>query len=381
MLTKPMRYFDHAATTVMRESAREAWYKASCEFNPAGQYQLGRRARSVLEDAREQVAALIGCEPIEVIFTASGTEADNIALKGLWRARNLISPRVISTEIEHSAVFETARYLGSLGAELELLPVDSSGFVYDPADVLDTPAAVATCMWANNETGAIQDVAQIGEKLAATGTPFHIDAVQVLGKLPIKFDSLNATTLAGSGHKFGGPRGVGILVARRSPAPEPLFHGGGQERGIRSGTVDVAGAAGLAAALQEACDEMDSHEQRLHRLKCTLIDAIQAAIPDARLNTPEHSLATHVNISIPGAEGDSLIMLLDSHGIAASTGSACANGVNRASRVLLAQGLSESLARGTLRLSMGYTTTDEDVAYLIEHLPKVIAQAKAAGMA
>ncbi|AKK05636.1 cysteine desulfurase family protein [Corynebacterium mustelae] len=376
-----MRYFDHAATTVMRESAREAWCKASYEFNPAGQYQLGRRARSVLEDAREQVAALVGCEPIEVIFTASGTEADNIALKGLWRARSDVSSRVISTAIEHSAVFDTVRYLETLGANLELLPADSSGFVYDPADVFSEPAAVATCMWANNETGAIQDVAQFGEKLARTGTPFHIDAVQVLGKLPIKFSELNATTLAGSGHKFGGPRGAGILIAKRSPAPEPLFHGGGQERGIRSGTVDVAGAAGLAAALQEACDEMDSQQRRLREFKCLLIDAIQAAVPDVQLNTPQHSLSTHVNISIPGAEGDSLIMLLDSHGIAASTGSACANGVNRASRVLLAQGLSESLARGTLRLSMGYTTTEEDVNYLIDKLPKVIAQAKRAGMA
>lgn len=194
------------------------------------------------------------------------------------------------------------------------------------------------------------------------------------------FAALGATSLAISGHKFGGPRGVGVLIVKRSPAPTPLFHGGGQERGLRSGTVDVAGAAGFAAALAEATSTMDAEQQRLGRLKQRLLEQIQT-IPDANINSPAASLATHINVSFAGCEGDSLIMLLDAHGIAASTGSACASGVNRASRVLLAQGVPEELARGTLRLTLGYTTTETDIDQLVNVLPQVVAQARKAGMA
>lgn len=364
-----MLYFDHAATTPMRESAKHAWLQASSALNPSGQYALGRRARSLLDDARETVAKVFSCDPIEVIFTASGTESDNIALKGL----HAISPhsKVVISAIEHSAVYETAQFLG----DVELLPVTREGFVHDPHGILAQPAAVVSCMWANNETGAIQPVGQI---IAATSAPVHVDAVQAVGKVPINFHALGAASLAMSGHKFGGPRGVGVLLAKRSPAPAPLFHGGGQERGIRSGTVDVAGACGFAAALTEAVATMDQEQQRLAALK----DMIIAGLPeDSILNTPKDSLATHVNVSFPGAEGDSLIMLLDSQGFALATGSACANGVNRASRVLLAQGVDEKTARGTLRISLGYTTTEDEVAQLIEALPKAVAIARQAGMA
>ncbi|MDO4631981.1 MAG: cysteine desulfurase family protein [Corynebacterium sp.] len=376
-----MRYFDHAATTFMRPCAREAWLNASTLLNPAGQYQLGRKARSVLEDARETVATLLGCEPIEVIFTASGTESDNIALVGLWQARRAAHNRVVTTTIEHSAVYETAQYLKSQGAHLDILPVTGEGIVHDPDNFLGEPAAVVSCMWANNETGAIQPIPEIVAKAQATGSPVHVDAVQAVGKLPINFHESGITTLAASGHKFGGPRGVGILLARRSPAPEPLFHGGGQERGLRSGTVDVAGAAGLAAALQEAHADMEAEMARVAKLKTQLISAVTANIPGAVINTPTQSLPTHLNVSFPGAEGDSLIMLLDAAGIAASTGSACANGVNRASRILLAQRVAEKLARGTLRLTMGYTTTQEDVDHVIQHLAKAVDMAQRAGMA
>lgn len=376
-----MRYFDHAATTMMRPVAREAWLNASRLLNPAGQYQVGRKSRRVLEDARELVASLLGCEPIEVIFTASGTESDNIALVGQWQARKEQHNRVVSTAIEHAAIYETARYLADQGAQLDVMPVTPEGFVHDPDNFLETPAAVVACMWANNETGAIQPLPDVIARADATGTPVHVDAVQVVGKLPVNFHELGATTLAASGHKFGGPRGVGLLLAKRSPAPHPLIHGGGQERGIRSGTVNVAGAVGLATALEEACADMATEAQRVAKLKQQLIDAV-TTIPGARINTPaEFALPTHLNVSFPNAEGDSLIMMLDAAGIAASTGSACANGVNRASRVLLAQGVDEKLARGTLRLTLGYTTTEEDVEYLINHLAKAVTMAQRAGMA
>lgn len=375
-----MLYFDHAATTFMRDSARQAWLEASYCLNPAGQYQAGRDARRVLEDAREQVALLLGCEPIEVIFTASATEADNIAIKGLWQARNSISRRVVISPVEHSAVYETAASLRQHGADVEQLPVTGAGVVTDFTSALTQPAAVVSCMWANNETGALQPLPQIVAAAAETDTPVHVDAVQAVGKIPVDFAALGATSLAISGHKFGGPRGVGVLIVKRSPAPTPLFHGGGQERGLRSGTVDVAGAAGFAAALAEATSTMDAEQQRLGRLKQRLLEQIQT-IPDANINSPAASLATHINVSFAGCEGDSLIMLLDAHGIAASTGSACASGVNRASRVLLAQGVPEELARGTLRLTLGYTTTETDIDQLVNVLPQVVAQARKAGMA
>lgn len=375
-----MVYFDHAATTLMRDVARQAWLDASYNLNPAGQYQLGRDARRVLEDAREQVALLIGCEPIEVVFTASGTEANNIALKGFWAARNQVSNRVVISAVEHSAVYETAHALAQFGAQVEQLGVNEAGVVDNYATALSQPAAVVSCMWANNETGAIQPIEHIIAAANETATPVHVDAVQVIGKLPVDFHRLKATSLAISGHKFGGPRGVGALVVKRSPVPLPLFHGGGQERGLRSGTVDVAGAVGFAAALQQATETMSEQQKRIEAFKQQLVAQI-ATIPGAKINTPENSLATHINVSFSGCEGDSLIMLLDAHGIAASTGSACANGVNRASRVLLAQGVPEELARGTLRLTLGYTTTQDDVDQLIQVLPQVVAQAQKAGMA
>lgn len=375
-----MLYFDHAATTPMREITKQTWLEMSSHYNPAGQYGLGRRARSVLDDAREQVAALLGCEPIEVIFTSSGTEADNIAIRGLYHSRASYQ-RVITTSIEHAAVYETANSLRAFGADVQFLPVTDNGIVHDPAGLLSQPAAVMSCMWANNETGALQPLEEIIAAATVTGTPVHVDAVQVAGKLAIDFAALGATTLAISGHKFGGPRGVGVLIAKRSPAPAAVLTGGGQERGIRPGTVDVAGAAAFAAALAEADTQREAEQARLGQLKELLRSTILATIDDVRINTPEHSLATHLNVSFPGCEGDSLIMLLDSFGFATATGSACANGVNRASRVLLAQGVPEAVARGTLRLTMGYTTTQADVEKLVEVLPKAVALARQAGMA
>ncbi|MDO5076609.1 cysteine desulfurase family protein [Corynebacterium sp.] len=369
-----MTYLDHAATTPLRECARTAWLEASELLNPGGQYASGRRARRALEEARERIAGVLDCHPVEVIFTASGTEANNLAVRGLAAASQ--SPRIVSTPIEHPSVLETVRALAS---QPEWLPVGSDGVVAD-LDALSTPAAVICCMWANNETGAIQPIDRV---IAAAGqTPVHVDAVQAVGHLPVSFRGVGATTLSASAHKFGGPRGVGLLLAKRSPAPKPVLTGGGQERGLRPGTVDVAGAVATAAALEEAVATMAAEHTRLAGLRDELRDRILAEVDDVLIHTPSHgALPGHLFVSFPGAEGDSLIMLFDAVGIECSTGSACAHGVNRASETLLAQGVSEQHARSALRFSLGRTTTAADIDAVAAQVGDVVRRARIAGMA
>ena len=370
------RYLDYAATQPMRQCAIDAWVDAAGSLNPGSAYGSGRKARSVLDDSRETVAELLGCEPIEVVFTSSGTEADNIAIQGLFRAASDTTPRIVSTPIEHPAVLETVEKLrAEHGATVDLLPVDSTGHVSD-LTALDTPAAVATCMWANNETGAIQPVADITERAAAHNTPVHIDAVQVTGKLPVNFHELGASTLAASAHKFGGPRGIGLLLARRTPAPQPIAFGGGQERGIRPGTVDVASASALAAALRESVAEMEQEDTRLTALRDKLKAGIESSIDNVIINSAEPILASHLHVSFPGTDGDSLIMLLDAAGIEASAGSACHAGVNRMSHVLEAMGIDEEHGRGSLRFTLGRLTTEEDIDAVLAELPEIIRRAR-----
>lgn len=364
-------YFDYAATQPMRQVAIDAWVAAAGAVNSGAQYASGRKARSVLDDAREKVAEILGCEPIEVIFTSSGTEADNIAIQGLYRLGT--TNRVVSTPIEHPAVRDSVAQLPD--AQVDLLPVDRYSHVSD-FSALDTTADVATCMWANNETGAIQPVAEIVRRANLVGTPVHIDAVQVTGKLPIDFHELGATTLAASAHKFGGPRGIGLLLAKRSPAPQPIAFGGGQERGIRPGTVDVASASALAAALEESVSEIDSETKRVGALRDQLRAGILSSIDNVILNCEEPMLASHLHVSFPGTDGDSLIMLLDSLGIEASTGSACHSGVNRMSHVLEAMNVSESDGIGSLRFTLGRNTTPADVEYVLAQLPDVVKRAR-----
>ncbi|MDN5839794.1 cysteine desulfurase family protein [Corynebacterium casei] len=373
-----MSYFDYAATQPMRQSAIDAWVAASGMLNAGAQYTSGRKSRSVLDDARETVAELLGCEPIEVVFTASGTEADNIAIQGLFHAstNEAGAGRIISSPIEHSAVRDTvARLEEQHGATVDLMPVARDGHISD-LTALDTPAAVATSMWANNETGAIQPVEDIVARAAAAGTPVHVDAVQVVGKLPINFHKLGAATLAASAHKFGGPRGIGLLLAKRTPAPRPLMFGGGQERGIRPGTNDVAGASGLAAALKESIAQLEQESNHIRGLRDELRDGIVNSIDDVVVNTTEPSLDSHLHVSFPGTDGDSLIMLLDQRGIEAATGSACHAGVNRMSHVLEAMGVSDDQGRGSLRFTLGRLTTKEDVKQLLAVLPEVITLAR-----
>ena len=375
----PPVYLDHAATTPMRDCAREAWLEASQLLNPGGQYATGRRARAALEQAREDIASLLDCEPIEVVFTASGTEADNIAIQGLYKASD--SRRIVSSPIEHPAALETVRGLAAgAGAEVTWMDVTPTGTV-DPGTRLDTPAALVSCMWAHHATGAIQPIGDIVSAAAAQKIPVHIDAVQAIGHIPVSFAESGATTLAASAHKFGGPRGTGLLLAARSPAPTGVLFGGGQERGIRPGTADVAGAVATAAALKEAIHEMDTDRQRVADLRDQMRAGILSQVDDVIVHTPDEALPGHLHLSFPGAEGDSLIMLLDSLGIECSTGSACSSGVNRASEVLLAMGVSEHDARGAIRFTLGRTTTSDDVATVLGVIGDVVARARIAGMA
>ena len=367
-----MVYFDHAATTPMRQSAIDAWVEHAGALNAGSQHAAGRKANAVLADARERIAGALGADPVEVVFTGSGTEANNIGVRGLFDASEL--DRVVATPIEHPAVLEVVKSLGQTGADVEWLPVGRDGHVTD-LSALDTPAAVATMMWANNETGAIQPVGEAIERAIAVGTPVHVDAVQAVGHVPVDFHALGATTLAASAHKFGGPRGTGILLAKRSPAPKPVILGGGQERGIRSGTVDVASAAATAVALEEAIAE----HTEIERLRDALIEGVRQRVDGVVVATQEPALPGHAHFMFPGANADALIMLLDVQGISVSAGSACASGVLRMSHVLEAMGYSEREAMGALRVTVGRTNTAQDVEAFLNAIPDVVAKAREAG--
>ena len=391
-MTSSRLYLDNAATQRLRPEAHEAMQKAAEELNPAGQYASGRAARRVLEDAREQVAELLGADAAEVIFTGSGTEADNIAIQGL--AFGSLAHRsarlVVSSGIEHPAVAETVDWLTDgpidFGFERVELPVNSAGRVEVDGDALsDTIAgrgdvAVMTCMWANNETGNIQPVQQAADFARARSIPFHTDAVQAVGHVPVNFHELGASTLAASAHKFGGPKSLGILLARRDADILSPVRGGGQERKLRSGTVNVQGAAGAAAALAASIKNMEQETRATAERRNRLRAAVEK-VEGVRIWTNEPALAGHLHLSVPGAEGDSLIMLLDAAGVDASTGSACSAGVNRASSVLTAMGVDVAVARGALRLTVGADADGQAIDALAEKLPRIIEQARSAGMA
>ncbi len=388
-------YVDNAASQALRPEAQEAMERAAELLNPAGQYKTGRDARRSLEDAREQIAELLGADAAEVIFTGSGTEADNIAIQGLafgskaHRGAHVIA----SSDIEHPAVVESVDWLTAgpldLGFDRVVLPVDAAGriraedWIAGLEDSAGAPSdlALLTCMWANNETGAIQPLESLASFARDNGVPFHTDAVQAVGHIPVDFHALGATTLAASAHKFGGPKNTGLMLARRDADILSPVRGGGQERKLRSGTVNVQGAVGCAAALASAIKELEQATARMRVARERLRAAAQG-IDGVRIWTPEvGALPGHLHMSFPGAEGDSLIMLLDAAGVDASTGSACSAGVNRASHVLTAMGVPVDVARGALRLTLGADITEKQVEYLADILPRVVEQARAAGMA
>lgn len=379
-------YLDHAATTPLRAIARDAWIAASeIVGNASSTHGAGQDARRMLEDSREKVAAVLGCDPIEVVFTSGGTESINTALRGLWAARRPGADAIVLPDAEHHATIDTVAALERDGARVRSVRVDEHGRIDVPAfaAALDG-AALATALVANNEVGTVNDAVALSAAAAAAAVPLHLDAVAACGHLPLVFRELRGQAPAGAGlvamsiagHKIGAPVGTGVLVVARSAQLAPLLHGGLQQRGLRAGTQDVAGAAALAAALQEAEQQWESESVRLAALRDRLVAGVLHAVPSARLmGDPADRLPGNAHLLFPGAVGESLLFLLDMAGVAASTGSACQAGVAEPSHVVMAMGRSEQEARGVLRFTLGASSTDDDVDAVISAIPDAVARA------
>jgi cysteine desulfurase len=387
-------YLDHAATTPMLPQAVAAMAEELALLgNPSSSHSSGRRARRVVEESREQVAAALGAGASEVVFTSGGTEADNLAVKGLYWARRAQDPRrrrVLVGAAEHHAVLDSAEWLAEhADAELVLVPVDGVGRVDVAAlrsALAEDPDSVAlvTVMWANNEVGTVQPVSEVVSAAAEYGVPVHSDAVQAVGALPVDFAASGLDAMTVTGHKLGGPVGVGALLLRRGVDLVPVLHGGGQERGVRSGTLDAPGARAFAVATAAAVQAQPQQALRLSALRDTLVRGVLDAVPDAVLRgdpDPAGRLPGNAHVTIPGCEGDSLLYLLDARGVECSTGSACQAGVPQPSHVLLAMGLDEQTARGALRFSLGHSSTEADVEALVEAIGPVVERARFAGLA
>ncbi|MFG3440230.1 cysteine desulfurase family protein [Nonomuraea sp. NPDC047897] len=386
-MSRPPAYLDHAATTPMLPEAIEAVTEQLGRVgNASSLHAAGRRVRRVVEEARETIADALGARPSEVVFTSGGTEADNLAVKGLYWAR-APRTRILMSAAEHHAALDPAQWLAdSQGAKVELLPVDEAGRVHPDtlrAAIAAGPddVALVSVMWANNEVGTVQPVHVLAAIAHDHGIPFHTDAVQAVGQLPVSFADSAADALALTGHKIGGPMGVGALLLARGVTPVSVLHGGGQERDVRSGTLDAPAIAGFAAAVRVAVKEQREQHRRLTELRDELIERVRQAVPDVVLNgDPRHRLPGNAHFSFPGCEGDALLMLLDAKGVECSTGSACSAGVAQPSHVLLAMGAEPAAARGSLRFTLGHTSTRDDIDRLIEVLPAAVERARRAGL-
>lgn len=386
-------YLDHAATTPLSAEALAVLTRELARTgNPSSLHGSGRRARRAVEDAREAIAAAAGAHPSEVIFTSGGTESDNLAVKGLYWSRVAEDParrRILCSAVEHHAVLDTVEWLERHeGAEVSWLPVDADG-VLDlaalEAELARDPGTVAlvTVMWANNEVGTIQPVERIVELAHAAGVPVHSDAVQAFGSVPVHFRNSGLDAMSVSGHKIGGPVGVGALLLGRAVKLTPVQHGGGQERDVRSGTLDTASIAAFAAAAESATTALAAESARIRALRDRLVDGVRERVPEAVLRgaAGDGRLPGNAHFTFPGCEGDSLLFLLDLAGVESSTGSACTAGVPRPSHVLLAMGLDEDTARGAQRFTLGHASTEADVDALLTALPDAYARALKAGMA
>lgn len=359
--------------------------------NASSLHGTGRVARRRMEEAREALANLLGARPSEVIFTAGGTESDNLAVKGIYWARRDAEARrrrIVTTPVEHHAVLDAVEWLVEHeGAEVSWLPVRPDGSVTPAAlrDVLQRhdDVALVSVMWANNEVGTIMPIAELAAVAAEFEVPMHSDAVQAVGQIPVDFGSSGLSAMSVTAHKFGGPTGVGALLLRRDTACVPLLHGGGQERDVRSGTPHVAGAVAMAAAAKVAVEGLEAHSARVTRLRERLIDGVLSSIDDAHLNGAAGAgrLPGNTHFTFRGCEGDSLLMLLDAKGIECSTGSACTAGVAQPSHVLIAMGSDPANARGSLRLSLGHTSTEADVDAALAVLPAAVKRARQAVLA
>ncbi|MEU6464917.1 cysteine desulfurase family protein [Streptomyces sp. NPDC046976] len=388
-----MAYLDHAATTPMLPEAAEALTaQLSITGNASSLHASGRRARRTVEESREMLADALGARPSEVVFTSGGTEADNLAVKGLYWSRRAADPartRVLCSPVEHHAVLDAVHWLGEHeGATVEYLPVDAHGRVHPDAlreAIARAPedVALATVMWANNEIGTIMPIRELADVAAEFGVPLHADAVQAFGQVPVGFGASGLAAMTVSGHKIGGPYGIGALLLGREYTPVPVLHGGGQERHVRSGTLDVPAIASFAVAGRLATERREAFEREVGALRDRLADAVLAAVPDAILGgdpAPGGRLPANAHFTFPGCEGDSLLLLLDAQGIECSTGSACTAGVAQPSHVLLAAGVDPDLARGTLRFSLGHSSTQADVDEVAGAIGPAVKRARAAGL-
>lgn len=385
-------YLDHAATTPMHPAAIEAMTSVlSTVGNASSLHTSGRAARRRMEEARETLAQLLGARPSEVIFTAGGTESDNLAIKGIFWARRDADQRrrrIVSAPVEHHAVLDAVEWLVEHeGADVSWLPVDAEGAV--SAEDLRTAlaahddVALVSLMWANNEVGTISPIAELAAVAAEFDVPIHSDAIQAVGHIPVDFAASGLSAMSLAAHKFGGPAGVGALLLRRDTACVPVLHGGGQERDVRSGTPDVAGAVGMAAAAKAAVDELADNSARVAALRDRLIAGVHAGIEDVDVNgaDSDRRLPGNAHFTFRGCEGDALLMLLDAKGIECSTGSACTAGVAQPSHVLIAMGADPAAARGSLRLSLGHTSTEADVDAALAVLPAAVQRAREAALA
>jgi len=391
-------YLDHAATTpVFPDVAAAMSAQRDRVGNASSLHTAGRAARRVVEESRERLAGVLGARPSEVVFTSGGTESDNLAVAGVYRARRDADPRrrrLLVSAIEHHAVLDCVQALVDReGAEVDWLPCDAEGIVQVAdvrAAIAEDPQSVAlvSVMWANNEVGTVQDVAAIAAEAHAHGIPMHTDAVQAVGHLPVDFLASGVDLLTLTGHKVGGPIGSGALLVRREQDVVPLVYGGGQERQIRSGTLDTVGILGLSLAVEASVGMLPVEGPRLCRLRDDLIEGAMGLGYDIRpggMWRPgdwASRSAGNAHLLVPGCEGDSLLYLLDAAGVECSTGSACQAGVPQPSHVLLAMGLSERAARGALRLTLGHTSTGADVEAVLAALPAALDRARrAAGVA
>ena len=393
-------YLDHAASTPVRPEAAKAFTDALAHAgNPSSVHRHGQAARALVEDAREYLATVLGSQPIEVIFTSGGTESINLALVGLFRAaveKDAKRNRIVVPEAEHHATLDTVLWLQEHeGAVLEWIPVDKLGRI-DVTELSDTleragkSVALVTMLWANNEVGTIQPVAEIAALAAEHHVPLHIDAVSAFGHIPVNFAQIRTDSgaqgnaglvaLSISGHKFGSVPGVGALVVSREAQLEPLIHGGGQQRGLRSGTLDAPAISSMAIAALVTDKAFENEHARLISLRDATIAKIQELVPDAVLSgDPEDRLDNNVNFTFPGCQSDSLLFLLDAMGVSVSTGSACQAGVAQPSHVLLAMGHDERGASSALRISLGHTTAQEELDEFFAALPEAVERARKAG--
>lgn len=375
-------YFDNSATTRTDKAVLEAMIPYTTEHygNPSSLHSAGKEAKYGMDQAREQVAKLLKADPNEIVFTSGGTESDNLAIKGYAWANRSKGKHIITTSIEHHAVMATCEYLAKNGFEVTYLPVDSGGLVSvaDFEKAIRPDTILASVMYANNEIGTIEPIRALGEVAKRKGITFHVDAVQAAGHLPIDVKAENIDMLSLSAHKFYGPKGVGALYIRKGVRIEPLLHGGGHERGLRSSTENICGIVGLGKASEIAMNGMEEEARRLIRLRDYMIDSVLRIIPRSHLNgNRTMRLPSNANFRFDFIEGESLIMQLDMYGFAASTGSACSTKSLKPSHVLMALGLRPEDAHGSLRISMGKDNTDEDVKYLLEVLPKVVDNLRA----